>query len=149
MENDRLRIVVDDPYVHAIGLAMFCFASLEWNAVWCCERIEPGYIHIARGKTAGQIAKRLTQMAANHQDPSIAQSLSVAAAEFQRLVFERNALMHANPATASNGDQRLFREGGEWTIERVNDLADQFVAASLPLNHHLNHVLVELPTDHV
>jgi hypothetical protein len=44
MKNDRLRIVVDDPYVMALGRATYVFAILEWNAVWCAERLDPGFI---------------------------------------------------------------------------------------------------------
>ncbi len=62
-------------------------------------------------------------------------------AEFKRMVGRRNDLMHANPATASNGDQRLFRYGAEWTIAKVNDAADEFVATGGPLNHHLHNLL--------
>ena len=68
-------------------------------------------------------------------------SLGPPAAEFKRLVSKRNDLVHANPGTAPNGDQRLFRKGGEWTIELVNDAADEFAAASGPLNHHIHDVL--------
>lgn len=59
--DDRLRVPVDDPYVHAVGLATICFARLEWDAVWCCERMEVGYIGTLGRKTAGMIASDLVE----------------------------------------------------------------------------------------
>lgn len=39
MANERLLIPQDADYFHALGLAIVAFARLEWNAVWCCERL--------------------------------------------------------------------------------------------------------------
>lgn len=141
MKDDRLRVPIDGPYRHAVGLATICFARLEWDAIWCCEKLMPGYIHTVATKTAGQIAKDLINRAANHPDPAIVASLGAAAVKFKRLVGRRNDLVHTNPGTASSGEQRLFRYGAEWTIPMVEDLADEFVAASSPLNHHLHYLL--------
>lgn len=141
MKDDRLRVPIDDPYLHSVGLAMICFARLEWEAVWCCEKMQTGYLRTVGTRTAGQIANDLVLLAAAHPDPMVAASLGPPAAEFKRLVGKRNDLVHANPATAPNGDQRLFRKGAEWTIALVNDVADQFVAAARPLNDHLHNLL--------
>lgn len=141
MNDERLRVPIDDAYVHAMGLATICFARLEWNAVWCCEKMCVGYLNTVGTKTAGQIANDLVSLAGAHPDSTVVASLGSAAAEFKRLVGKRNDLVHANPGTASNGDQRLFRKGSEWTIDRVNDAADEFAAASEPLNHHIFEVL--------
>ena len=141
MKDDRLRVSTDEAYLHSVGLAIICFARLEWDAVWCCEKMQPGYLTTVSKKTAGQIANDLVGLAAVQSDPTVVASLEAPAAEFKRLVGMRNDLMHANPATAPNGDQRLFRRGAEWTIALVDDAADEFVAAAQPLNHHLHHVL--------
>lgn len=127
--------------MHAVGLATICFARLEWDAVWCCEKMETVYINTLGRKTAGMIASDLAEKASAHPDPAIRRSLGVAAAEFKRLVGRRNDLMHAKPGTAPSGAQRLFWHGDEWTIEAVNLLADEFVVAGAPLNHHLHHLL--------
>ena len=42
MPDERLGMPIHPDYTSAIGLAVYCFASLEWNAVWYCEQIEPG-----------------------------------------------------------------------------------------------------------
>jgi hypothetical protein len=141
MKDDRLRVPIDEPYLRSVGLAVICFARLEWDAVWCCEKIQPGYISGVGSKTAGQIANDLVGLAAGHPLPAVIASLGPPTAEFKRLVGRRNDLMHANPATAPNGDQRLFRKGAEWTIAMIDDVADEFVAAGGPLNHHHHNVL--------
>lgn len=54
MKDDRLRVLIDAPYLSALGLATICFARLEWAAVRCCEKIQPGYTNTVGAKTAGQ-----------------------------------------------------------------------------------------------
>lgn len=141
MKDDRLRVPIDGPYLHAVGLAMICFARLEWQAVWCSEKIRPGYIRSVRRKTAGQIAHDLIAHSDNHSDPAVACSLGQAAAEFKRLVDVRNDIMHASLGTSPAGEQRLFRDGMEWTIPLIDDAADAFVACGGVLNHHFYNVL--------
>lgn len=141
MANDRLRVPIDDPYLHALGLATVCFARLEWNAVWCGEKIQPGYIRTVRKKTAGQIATDILRMAAGHPNPAIVLSLGAAAADFKALVGRRNDLVHANPGTAKSGEQRLFRNGAEWTIDTINNLSDEFVVVGGVLNNHFHNLL--------
>ncbi len=59
MKDDRLRVPIDNAYVEALGRATYVFATLEWNAVWCCERMEADYIRKLSRKTAGKIADNL------------------------------------------------------------------------------------------
>lgn len=141
MTDERFLLPIDTPYLEAVGLAVFCFARLEWDAVWCCEKIQPGYIHTVGTKTAGQIANGLVQLAANYSDVAIQASLGLAATQFKGHTKRRNDLMHGNPGTASSGDQRLFRNGREWTIPELNVLADEFTAAGGLLNRHHHHLL--------
>lgn len=141
MQNDRLRVPIDAPYLNAVGLAMICFARLEWDAVWCCEKIQPGYIHTVGKKTAGKIATDLLALATGHPDPAVVSSLKPGAAEFKRLVNLRNSIMHANPGTSHSTKQRLFRHGVELTIAMIDDASDAFVAAGDTLNHHHHHIL--------
>jgi hypothetical protein len=37
------RISVDPEYTCALGYAIYCFSSLEWNVAWIIERLDPGY----------------------------------------------------------------------------------------------------------
>lgn len=61
-ESSRLfelavEVVADDAYLKAIGTAVYCFAILEWSAIYCGEKLKSGYIRRVRKKTAGCIAK--------------------------------------------------------------------------------------------
>ncbi len=143
MRDDRLRISVDDCYIKALGRATYVFAILEWNAVWCCERMEAGYIQKLErknaagkivGKTAGCIAKDLVRLASQRPDPQDQRDCSGPAHRFKRLVETRNGIMHGKPGTAPSGEQRLFRDGDAWTPEMVDDAADEFAACSLLLH---------------
>ena len=138
VKDERLRVPIDDPYLHSLGLAVVCFARLEWNAAWCCEKMQSDYLRSVGRKTAGQIANDLVNLTASCGDANVVAVLDPAAIEFKRLVGRRNDLVHANPGTAPNGDQRLFRVGSQWTIEMVDDLSDEFAAASSSLNHTLH-----------
>lgn len=136
MSDDRLRIPCDPEYISALGLAALAFARLEWDAVWCCERLMPGYINTieAKKKTAGTIAKDMENLFLRVSDAHLASKIGSYATEFKDVVLERNGLLHGKPGTAQNGSQRLFRHGGEWTIEAVNRFSDRCVRAGEPLN---------------
>jgi hypothetical protein len=133
LNNDRLRVPVDDEYSKAIGLAMFAFARLEWNAVWCIEKLAPGSIGPVSERTAGGVGKALAQQVAALGLP-VDHPLPKATVEYERLVKVRNGICHAKPGTDALGEQRLFREGVFWTIETINDAADDFTACEIKLN---------------
>lgn len=105
------------------------------------KRCALGNSRASERRLQAKLQTTLVALAGAHPEPTVVASLGPPAAEFKRLVSKRNDLVHANPGTAPNGDQRLFRKGGEWTIELVNDAADEFAAASGPLNHHIHDVL--------
>ncbi len=72
MKDDRLRVPVDTAYLTTLGMATYCFASMEWNAVYCGERLSPGYVNTVATKTAGRIAKDIVgfaQLITNHTGP--------------------------------------------------------------------------------
>ncbi|WP_414446783.1 hypothetical protein AB4851_08325 [Burkholderia sp. 22PA0099] len=136
MSDDRKRVPQNAEYFQAVGLATIAFARLEWDAVWCCERLDPGYINRIEPdrKTAGRIAGDLENYFARIVDDALKEKSVPLALEFGAVTRERNGLMHGKPGTAENGDQRLFRNGDEWTIEKVNEFADRCVRAGEPLN---------------
>jgi hypothetical protein len=134
MRYDRLRVPIADDYVVALGRATYVFATLEWNAVWCCERLKPGFVIKLGKKTAGNIATSLTKYVSQLGDESLKQACIGPADEFERLVKIRNGLVHGKPGTSSNNVQCLFRDGVTWTVEMIDDAADQFTACSESLN---------------
>nr|WP_321484106.1 hypothetical protein [uncultured Cohaesibacter sp.] len=134
--NERNLIPQDADYFHAIGLAIVAFARLEWNAVWCCERLKSGYIQTIeiKKKTAGKIAMDLEELFLKLEDTELRKKVLPLATSFKTIVADRNALLHGKPGTAPNGDQRLFRHGDQWTIDAVNRFSDACVQASTLLN---------------
>jgi len=139
MNGDRLRIPQDHDYFHAIGLAAVAFARLEWDAVWCCERLDGGYINTIepRRKTAGRIGQEMSALFSRVADEALRLRIEPLAVEFCSIVEERNGLLHGKPGSTQNGDQRLFRHEWEWTIDAVNAFSDRCVGAGLPLNSFL------------
>jgi hypothetical protein len=63
MKDDRLRVPVDTAYLTAIGMATYCFARMEWDAVYCGEKLNPGYVNTVASKTAGRIGSDITDFA--------------------------------------------------------------------------------------
>ena len=74
MKDERLRIPIDDAYLHAVGLATICFARLEWNAAQCCEKMHAGYLNNIGTNTTGQIANDLVALAGALPDPLVVAS---------------------------------------------------------------------------
>jgi hypothetical protein len=137
MKDQRLSIPVHPDYASALGLAVYCFASLEWNAVRCCERIEPGSIDSLEERTAGRVADTLLHLV-KRLGPSGGQAaLQDAATDFRFLVGTRNNLVHAKPGTAPDGTQGLFRHGDHWTIAELEAVADAFAACAARLDQAL------------
>lgn len=141
MPAERLLVPIDADYTSALGLAVYCFASLEWNAVWCCERIDPGSINGLEDRTAGRVADTLVHLVARLDDSDDRTKLERAAANFRDLVATRNNLVHSKPGTAFDGSQGLFRHGDHWTIAELERTADAFTRCSLKLNHALHGLL--------
>ncbi len=140
MKDDRLRVSVDAVYSTALGMATYCFAVMEWNAVYCGEKLSPGYVNTVARKTAGMIANDIVGFAPLITDPAKQARYRAAAVEFVRLVKRRNDLMHANPATVGS-DQRLVRNGTPWQPDEIDSLADEFTACSIELNELFHDVL--------
>lgn len=152
--HDRHRMPGDPDYFTAVGRATIAFARLEWNAVWCCERLQMGYIgsleerfeggrRVRRGKTAGVIASDLSMLFERIPDPTLRYMVRPHAAIFSDLVKERNRLLHGKPGSTLAGEQRLFHQGGEWSTAMVDDFADRCVRAGEPLNALLHNQLVK------
>ncbi len=135
MKNDRLRCPVEKTYIEAIGLAAYTFSRLEWQVVWCMEKILPASIHkvVSEEMTAGTIAKKFIDATRNMPKSREREELNVLAQRFMELVQVRNNIMHGKPCTSQEGTQRL---SGKNIIE-VADLenaADDFTECAGKLN---------------
>lgn len=143
MSGERLEYRMEPGYAEALGIASYMFARLEWNVVWCCERIEKGSVSELQELTAGVIRKRFTKLVGTVNDPEIRDQLEKAAEAFSPLVDLRNDLIHGTPVTDPEYGQCLNGNTGSWSIERINNAADSFAACAMLFNGLLYGVLQE------
>jgi hypothetical protein len=136
--DNRPRIPVEPAYTEALGLAVYAFARLEWNAVWCCERLKPNYVRTLGRKTAGKIGENLQLYAKTIADQPLQADCASAADEFMQMVKLRNAIVHGKPGTAPYGDQRLFNKGQSLSIADLYAAADAFTRCGARLNELLH-----------
>jgi hypothetical protein len=141
MDDERLKVPIDRDYASALGLAVYCFASLEWSAVQCCERIEPGSIENLEERTAGRVADTLLHLIKRVAELGGKPALAEAAADFRFLVGTRNNLVHAKPGTSADGAPRLFRHGDQWTIAELEAVADAFAECCIKMVEALHGIL--------
>jgi hypothetical protein len=138
MRDDRLKISTDQAYACAVGGAVICFARLQALAVACCETLSPGYALSKTLRSASEVADDFIVFSLPAFQRTRFSGILVAAREYKRLALRRNALLHATPAPAPLGDERLFRRGAQWTTTIVNDLADEFAAAEIHLRRYVD-----------
>jgi hypothetical protein len=145
MKDDRKRTPLAADYSHALGVATYCFAVCEWNAVWCCERIRPGTLQklIEKKKTAGGIAIFFADLVTNMPPSTERDELKALADRFKNLVEVRNGILHGKPCTAPSGEQRLSSDGTIAEIADLEQAADDFAACSISLNYKLHGFLAK------
>ena len=141
MPTDHAVPNVGSDYTAALGLAIFCFADLEWNAIRCCERIEPGSMEDLFERTAGRVADTLLHLVERVEASPEQIGLKQAAARFRDLVGTRNNLVHAKPGATNEGASMLFRHGDPWTLAELDHVAQAFSACSARLNVGLQGLL--------
>ncbi len=130
MIDDQARTSLNPDYAAAIGLAIYCFATLEWTAVSICERIKPGSIDDLEDRTAGRVSDTLLHLVKTLERSAEQRDMQSAAENFKFLVGTRNNLVHAKPGVATDGEQRLFRHGDQWTMEELEGVASAFARCS-------------------
>ena len=144
MKDSRLLVPVEDAYIEAIGRATYVFATLEWNVVWCCEHLKPGYINKIKRKTAGEIAANFLSIVDKITDHQAKVDCKKLAVQFKELVKYRNGIMHGKPGSSSSGEQLLYRDGSPWTCDLINKAADEFAFCSEETNKILNEKLANI-----
>ncbi|UMY63918.1 hypothetical protein [Pseudomonas sp. LS.1a] len=144
MKDDRLSIPMDPGYAAALGVALYAFGRLEWDVIWCCERMEPGSITKLTELTSGVVKKRFRKLSEQIEDDALRTSLLQAADQFDPLVDIRNDFVHGNPFTDSDGGQRVGGKNGTWTVERLEEAADEFTTCSRVFNAFVHGALSDL-----
>jgi hypothetical protein len=134
LRHDFTSIPLDPAYASALGMAVYCFATLEWNAVLSCERLEAGSMENLEERTAGRVADTLVRLAKQLGKTKAESELQRAASDFRFLVGTRNNLVHAKPGSTSDGAKRLFRHGDPWTVTELEAVAEAFAGCSSRLS---------------
>ncbi len=97
-------------------------------------------------ETAGQVADHLKALAtrARGLEESTHKRLISFATLFKELVERRNSLVHAEPFTGENGEQRLSYPGKaakvDWTLAELASVAKRFEAASIEANELFTNI---------
>jgi hypothetical protein len=116
----------DAEYTSALGVAVYAFASLEWDAIRCCERLRQGSIDELEDRTAGRVADTLIHLGKALPESEGQRKFRQAALDFRAYVGTRNNLLHSKPGVGPNGEQRLFRDGDMWTLDELPSVAVAF-----------------------
>jgi len=124
------RDAVDHEYTSALGRAVFAFARLEANAIWCCELLRPGSIAELENRTAGRVADTLRSLVGDMAASASRDALDSAAADFQAFVSTRNNLLHARPAQDEHGAPVLMRDGDPWRIAEMDAVTAAFTVCA-------------------
>ena len=143
MTDQRLIYRMEDGYAEALGVAMYMFARLEWNVVWCCERLDKGSVSELQELTAGIIRKRLGKLITSVVEDGLREQLMKAAEVFNPLVDLRNDMIHGTPITDKQLGQCLKGKTGSWSIGRINQAADSFADCAILFNSLLHGALKE------
>ncbi|RYH70114.1 MAG: hypothetical protein EON54_01735 [Alcaligenaceae bacterium] len=140
MSDERNRVPLEPSYAQALGAAVYCFGSCEWNVVWCCEGLQRGALNkISRDKlTAGQIASMFTERVRNMPPSRSKLALRELAADFLDLVELRNSIVHGTPCTSPHGDQRIGHKGQIFEPTDLADAADAFTRCSMKANEFVH-----------
>lgn len=134
-KDARLLIPVDEVYLRSLGYALIAFARLEWSILYRGESIKTGFVGRCLPDTSGDIAKRFITLCKQLSASDARRTAYLLAGQrFQELAVTRNLLLHAKPCTAPDSSQVLSDhrlEGLYWTIDKVNEAADEFANLSL------------------
>lgn len=136
------RTPVTIEYLHAVGCASLNFTLLEWSIVNICEKISPQYVWTLKKKTAGVIASDFKNLLKSYVAPDAALKarLDSLAVTFIGLTKDkRNKLMHAKPATGTDGKPCLWYwspdgESFEWSEGAVIAIAREFEETLIEAN---------------
>ena len=138
----NIRTPYNEKYVKSLGLAVYLFASYEWNIIYIIERLEPGFVTeycrenpMTSWKVWKRLEKALEQDTGCHSVDKI--EMESCCKEFNTLRIKRNALIHAHPITDIDGAQILNYQGKisrsisdkKWKIEDIEEFIEEICPA--------------------
>ncbi len=142
--HSSTRVPVNDAYVALIGKAVYVFAYYEWTIIYIIDYLQSGFVgRYSRGNpmTSGNVRQEL-QNTINSSHVSFAEvsraELQTCCDEFEKLIIKRNALIHAHPATDSDGSLILSYQAKvtkpfpdvKWPKAEVESIIQKFDTAA-------------------
>ncbi|MGQ3058217.1 MAG: hypothetical protein ACT6T0_13600 [Nevskia sp.] len=127
-----------------VGKAAYVFAYYEWTIIYTIDFLQSGFVsRYSRGNpmTSGSVRQELQETIINpttsFSKVSVAE-LQTSCDEFEKLIAKRNALIHAHPATDSDGSQILAYQTKitkplpdmKWPKQEVETIIQEFDAAA-------------------
>jgi len=142
--HNTTRVPIDDEYAALLGKAIYVFAYYEWVIIYIIEYLEDGFVYkYFRGNpmTSGAV-KNFFLDVINNPFTSFSKvtknELTDCCVRFEELIIKRNALIHAHPYTASNGEQRLAYQTKpskplsdiQWSSDEIGRMISEFDEAA-------------------
>lgn len=138
------RVTVDDSYATLVGRAIYIFAYYEWTIIYIIEYFQSGFVRkYCRGSsmTSGNVRQELQDTINRSHVPLTKISrteLQACCDEFEKLIVNRNALIHAHPITDSDGSQILAYQTKvtkplpdmKWSRPDIETIIQEFDAAA-------------------
>ena len=142
--HSSTRVPVDDSYAALVGKAVYVFAYYEWTIIYAIDYLQSGFVrkYSRGGSMTSGIVRQELQDTINNPQVSFAKiskaELQACCDEFERLIIKRNALIHAHPATDSDGSQILAYQTKitkplpdmKWPKNEVESIIQEFDAAA-------------------
>ena len=123
----------EDEYLLWLGRVNYSVSYFEWSILGDLPHI-PGLpsefsIESLHGGSTGQIANALKNKTALQKvsDTKTVEWLSAAGNHLEQIAVARNSILHARPATASSGKQRLNRwdsRSAEFFMVEIDKMSD-------------------------
>lgn len=158
MSDSYKRIPGDDEYFKMLGIAIMAFQRLEWDVLYCCDRLSRDFIRNAQDnlwtsmqsakggkkKKGGGKSEGAKELFARVSDRDLRDRLSGLIDNYIKIVDDRNQLVHADPATKedpSGGNQRLiYQAGSKRKVWFIDDL-EKFSSECVDLGSYFNSIL--------
>ena len=144
------RTSTESEYLLALGVCVDQLTSAEWNAAYCCERMQADYVLDVSDPDqkvmARNIAEKLTSLIKRLPDSDDKFELRDAADKFFCLVVnDRNYLYHSHPIS-HDGKTALKKNERIFTIEELREIAIKAFDCGGVLNLSNHGFLKEIET---
>jgi hypothetical protein len=120
--------IPEDKYLQKVGLVAYLVASMEGLLLFDLPRLEqmlPPELNVANlaGRTTRDLGEQLVKHATQCTDRQVAAYLEAGGNALIEVAPQRNAVLHARPATDDLGRTRLYR----WRLPEAHFIDDTWL----------------------